>query len=515
MRIIIVEDEVRIREGIANLIGKFFPDHKVIGSAENGREGYECIRERCPDLVITDVKMPLMDGLEMLFKLYQDKLKCKAIVLSAYAEFSYAQQAMRWGVSEYLLKPLVVSELVQAVKNVEVMLAEEESSSPDILGRLEHILFGIIFGGMMVDDKLTPYLEEKYAFPSTGKIIEIQIYLGKYYDMQAERKREELAALLKRKAGIRYCILEVPREHMLLGILYGYEDEHDMERWFQQEILLRARRSGSGETCGYGWIAVDGIGELKSGYHLLSQHMDWNISLGDAVMISYPKILQVQTAICIYPIEIENQLRAAVCAYDYARTMGCMKRFKENFERGQIWQPKEIKESLVRFLWVMINVAKEIGAVRYERIEQQKILSRIMESVNREELWEIAEEVVQYITFSDEGVSESESLSYCVKRAESMIMEYYQSGITLDEIAAKLSITPEYLGMQFHKEKGVKFSAFIRDSRITKAKELLIGSSLKVWEIAEQVGYSDAKYFSRVFKENTGQLPAEYRKTYK
>ena len=96
-----------------------------------------------------------------------------------------------------------------------------------------------------------------------------------------------------------------------------------------------------------------------------------------------------------------------------------------------------------------------------------------------------------------------------------MIHEFYQSGITLNEIADKLNITPEYLGSQFHKEVGVNFSTYIRDFRISKAKELLIGTQLKLYKIAEQVGYTDPKYFSRVFRECTGQLPEEYRKSLK
>lgn len=96
-----------------------------------------------------------------------------------------------------------------------------------------------------------------------------------------------------------------------------------------------------------------------------------------------------------------------------------------------------------------------------------------------------------------------------------MIHEFYQSGITLEEIASKLNITPEYLGTQFHKEMGVNFSTYMKNYRISKAKELLCGTQLKLYEIAEKVGYSDPKYFSKVFKETTGQLPAEYRKTFK
>ena len=92
------------------------------------------------------------------------------------------------------------------------------------------------------------------------------------------------------------------------------------------------------------------------------------------------------------------------------------------------------------------------------------------------------------------------------------IHEFYARGITLDEIAEKLNVTPEYLGSQFHKEVGVTFSTYMKEYRIQKAKKLLIGTNLKLYEVAEQVGYATPKYFSKIFKEVTGQFPAEYRK---
>ena len=116
----------------------------------------------------------------------------------------------------------------------------------------------------------------------------------------------------------------------------------------------------------------------------------------------------------------------------------------------------------------MINVAKEIGVLNYDQLEQQKILERIMGAVNRKELKEVTEEIFNMIE-KDEKQSE-EQLSINVKRAKSMIMEYYQTGINLEEIAAKLNLTPEYLGMQFHKEIGVKFSTYIKEYRIAKER---------------------------------------------
>jgi len=514
MRIVVVEDEIRIREGICNLIEKMFPNHQVIGSAENGEEGLKLILQENPDLIITDVRMPLMDGLTMLSLAYQNerKIKSKAIVLSAYAEFSYAQQAMRWGVSEYLIKPLVVGELVQAIKNIEKQNIEEGKQNPEVLGRLENIILGIIFGNIDLDENLCSYLEEKYEFRHNRPFGMVQIYLGSQYPDNISRVKKETEEFLSSGENIKYCLLELPKEKMLLGILYGYENQNNVERWFQNGVISKT----PGEEipdCSYGWINVANIKELKDSYYTLFKYMDWNISFGDKIMISYTKILQVRTSICIYPNDIETRLKAALCSFNKQSVLKCINSFNDYFDNGQLYDPKEIKESYVRFLWAMINVAKEIGALNHEQIEQQKILEKIMGAVNRKELKEVTEEIYNLLE-KDEMQSEGQ-LSLNIKRAISMVTEYYHTGINLEEIAAKLNLTPEYLGMQFHKETGVKFSTYIKEYRIAKAKELLIGTELKIFEVAEKVGYSDAKYFSRVFREITGQLPSDYRMAHK
>ncbi len=512
MRIVVVEDEIRIREGICNLLAKMFPQHEVAGSAANGQEGLELILDTSPNLVITDIKMPVMDGLTMLSILNEKKIKCKAIVLTAYAEFSYAQQAIRWGVSEYLVKPLVVNDFVQAIKNTEMQLKEIQKQNPETLERFDNILLGIIFGGIEVEEGLENFVKNKYGIDQDTGFSEVQIYLGKQYDTKLEETKRNLEGFLSKKKNLSYTFLEIPKDKLLLTILYGYEDQQEIERWFQIGVISQFRGMGITNS-NYGWINSEGMKELRASYYKLLQYMDWNITFGNQIMISYPKIMNVQTALCIYPIDIEKRLKAALCSYNRNKIHKCLEQFTEQFENGNIYDPKNIKESYVRFIWALINVAKEINILNYDQIEQKMILERIMGSMNKEELKDVLEEV--FLCINNDPYEEKEELSLNVKRAENMILEYYKTGITLEEIAGKLNLTPEYLGNQFHLEKGVKFSTFIKDFRIMKAKELLIGSNLKVCEVAERVGYSDAKYFSKVFREHTGQLPAEYRKANK
>ena len=123
MRIVIVEDEIKIREGMAKLI-ESQTEHVVLGEAVDGKDGLEMILRFRPDLVITDIKMPKMDGLEMVRELHERKLSLHVVILTGYSEFEYAQKALRYGVDDYLLKPLAIDDIRDMLAKVEEKLKE-------------------------------------------------------------------------------------------------------------------------------------------------------------------------------------------------------------------------------------------------------------------------------------------------------------------------------------------------------------------------------------------------------
>lgn len=126
MRIIIVEDEPNTREGIMNMIRRY-TDHQVAAVAENGEEGLEMIEKYRPHLVITDVRMPKMNGLDMLEEVKKRHIDVQAVVLTGYSEFEYARQALRLGVTEYVLKPLELDDFLSALEQAEARLEQKKA----------------------------------------------------------------------------------------------------------------------------------------------------------------------------------------------------------------------------------------------------------------------------------------------------------------------------------------------------------------------------------------------------
>lgn len=507
MRLLIVEDEIRIREGIQKLLGKMRQDYHIVGEAENGEEGLRMLKELKPDIVITDIRMPKMDGLEMMTNAVKEGITSKAIVLSAYSEFEYARQAMKLGVTEYLLKPISLNEFAQALEHVELQVEKDRQEKPAKIGTLEQILYDFMNGRMEMDADINTYLQRRYQMEDTQKLILIYVYLGSRYEEERDGAVKQLRHVFSMYPDLSFCILDLMYRKSLVVVLYHYKDAHDLERWLQQQILKQKPRYMT-----FGWTEVGGVAQLKKGLDSLNPYMDWNLSFDEEILISYPKITHVQTVPCIYPIELETRIKVAICSDDWDKAKALMALFHNSFLDGKIYAPKEIKECYVRFLWAVMGIAKELGCINFESLKQQKLLEMIMEAKRREELEGAAEFLFDYIKPREE---EKEVTHLTVRRVRSMIQEFYQSGITLDEIASKLNVTPEYLGTQFHKEMGLTFSTYMKNFRINKAKELLCGTHMKLYEIAAKVGYSDPKYFSKVFKEMTGQLPADYRKTLK
>ena len=126
MKIVIVEDEAAIRNGMGNILKKLNPAYELVGKASNGIEGLEMIRKEKPDLVILDIRMPDMDGLEMLKVLRQENNGCRAVVLTAYSDFDYAKTAIELGIENYLLKPVKLKELEETLKLAEKRINEEK-----------------------------------------------------------------------------------------------------------------------------------------------------------------------------------------------------------------------------------------------------------------------------------------------------------------------------------------------------------------------------------------------------
>ncbi len=509
MKIAIVEDELRIREGLARLIRRIDPSYEIVGEAEDGLTGIRIITEQRPDLVITDVRMPDLDGLSMLGRLEKESIKVQAIVLSAYSEFSYACQAITLGVSEYLLKPINVGDLTRALKRVEEQIALERQPRRREEGlSLEGVLYSLILGGARVDEDLRSFLTQHWKVKTEGCFALAAIYLGSSYESEAKGMLKRVQAILADAPGFAHRILELAGAKRLVVVALNVEDESALRDWFARSFVPRLREGRQKGIC-VGWGAFKDIARLRDTMLALDASLDWNIVLGGRDLLVWPDVNRQSTLPLAYPIMVEGAVRTAFCACDRGRYESGIGEFMRYLRGDKVYAPKEIKSALVRFVWSVLNIAREIEYDSYAALDQQKILEEITFAVTWPELEE-AGNVLLRLFPRDPG--EAQGDGSIIRRAKNLVRELYAQGISLNEVAMKINVTAEYLSGQFHRATGVTFSSYVRSYRVQKAKELLIGTNLKLHAVGEQVGYPDAKYFCRVFREVTGLNPSDYRR---
>ena len=180
-----------------------------------------------------------------------------------------------------------------------------------------------------------------------------------------------------------------------------------------------------------------------------------------------------------------------------------------SYMEGRDFPPQQIKEGYRKLTHRLLGWLEDTEKLAHTRPEPLRYANRMQQAYTREEMNRILDEILQELV-SAAGHREDIS-NYAIKKAISYIRIHYAENISLEEIAERLDITPEYLSTLFNREVGMNFTVFLRDFRISHAKRLLKGTDRKVYEIAREVGYADSKYFNRVFKEKVGVSPREFR----
>lgn len=240
----------------------------------------------------------------------------------------------------------------------------------------------------------------------------------------------------------------------------------------------------------------------------MKKELEWNLCFPDRALIC-KRVIQKQQIVPIkYPLELEDRAKKALREKNWEDLVSCYERLYEHLVHEN-HLPSQIKESLIRFNWSLVTSQKD------KKEESELGIQKILQRIASADTWnQIETDMSEFMTFLDysEPKTEEPSVSELIQRAKVLIRKYYNQGITLEETARKLFVSEEYLSAQFKKETGSTFTETVRKYRIEKVKELLVETHLKMNQISELAGYSDPKYMSRVFKEEVGMLPTEYRK---
>lgn len=519
-KLLIVEDEDMLRDALMNSIDWTALGYEVRG-AEDGLQALHIAREFFPDIVLTDVRMPHMDGIALSAALREELPQTIVAILSGHDEFSVAQEALRIGVREYVTKPIRPSELIELVSRMAGNFSSGRQRERELLrmrsqlDRSLPLLRKRLLNRMMEQPIEAAELSDLLDF--VGLTLKGESFTACVIEFeQADtppRDRELLecaaADLVQREVMTDAMAFEMPSDGVAL-IYCARTDQVERERAFVVKLMEAVCEALSEQldisaTIGIG-APVRRLTDMHESFDSAHEALRQRLLLGKNrvydVFTSPPEVPG-------YPFEELKLLLSRLRGGHLSEWEGALATFFEGLRaRGGSSEENlrvlmvELVVSCDRMLIENGHQPGEASSRFYRELfslgtldELQLLVSRRLLSV-RDQLEEPREE----------------SSSIPIKRVCQHIDEHYMdSDLSLSSVAKSVFISPTYLSMLFKKRLGITFSDYVIGLRIAKAKELLRLSNLRTYEVAARTGYSDPQYFSGCFKKHTGFTPTEYR----
>ncbi len=494
-KVFLVEDEIITREGIRDNVDWQASGFEFCGEAADGEIALPLLRTTQPDVLITDIKMPFMDGLQLI-KIVRERMpSVKIIILSGHDEFEYAQEAINLGVTDYLLKPVTVQKLQSVLQKLTLQL-DQERKEQDNLKKLQEQV-----------QENRALLCERLLFARYYLVVILKIELGdrsEHYDHNEYQQMQRVVTELMEKNPDIFVLKRDWGD--LILIIKGNTPEYLEE---ERDVLLAEIRQ---EIAKIRYKLTVGVGTTKKHIADISQ------SFVEALVKIQKPTGENNSELnpAVEQAELLNVDKSAVEAY---LRSGAKNEFDGFFHAylGPLGETA-LKSSLIRnyiFVDVVLTTAKlvnELGGDIDKVIPELNSIEMIMSNIRsmeqlREQVSKILSSALAYRDSQPNGKYKN-LLRHAIEYLED---HYTDPELSLNEMAAHANLSASHFSVVFSQEIGQTFKEYLTEIRIKKAKELLRMTALKSADIAYQVGYSDPHYFSSVFKKNTGLSPIEFR----
>lgn len=501
MRILIVEDEPKTREGLIKMINKF-TTHEICGFAANGIEGIQLVKEVHPDLIISDIQMPEMDGLMMLRQLATEKIVIPAIILTGYSSFEYARAALQLGVVEYALKPIDIESFMTVLGNVEEKILKEklEKISP------AQLIWSIMSCETGQKEKMIEQLMKQLL---VNHRMEVTMFLVKPSSLSKETAGEIVHFItdkLNALSVMNFQVIHLSFSFGVLVLIIDTEKNKQLKRMFSTHILSGLLQISS---CQCSFTTIMGLQNIESAINELKALLTYAFVFGSEVILERQMIEQLHFSPIEYPAVLENRIRKEIINGNYEKALKTSQQFKTMVIESD-GKPELIKEYTARFASSVYGVAKEYINYAEPILLYHNLINDLIESKTKPELITNYEKVVRTILIEPEQLMDVDNMT--VLKVINYIRDHYSENITLSDAAGLVGVTPEYLSKLFNQIIHINFVVFLRDFRISVAKRMILSGKYQIKEVADHVGFNDAKYFNKVFKSVCGVSPSEYKK---
>ena len=531
IKVFLVEDEVIIRSGVKKSINWDQEGYEFVGEASDGELAYPMILKEKPDILITDIRMPFMDGLELSRLVKKELPDIKILILSGYDEFEYAKKAIKIGVTEYLLKPISAAKLTEVLNAVAETIRQEneeknlletyfaemrENTERDKMRLFEKLLMGDLSMGEILE------AGERFGMnlgASCYKIVLFKILANLENHVYAEQMVDACSSV-EQAASMMEGVYVFQRGVEGWAFLLTAQDEKSMEesaKILYQNLKQAMKNYTQLEYFGGIGSTVPRIRSLKQSFREADRAFAARFVEEANQIISQKEFEKSQME--------EGLKMQGVVQIGKSREM--LQKFLSNGPREEVKafsdayisriEEENIRSTMVR-QYVVIDVCIVILSF-CERIssanrlqEEAEELQKMMQKIHS--LSEIKKYVVRLLNEAIE-LRDAESgrrYSDLIAAAKKEIENHYMTEeISLNTVAISVGMSPSYFSSIFSKEAGKTFVEYLTEVRIEKAKEFLMCSSMKTSEIGYEVGYKDPHYFSYIFKKVQGCSPKEYR----
>ncbi len=506
MRLLIVDDEAIIRKGLCETIAWDELQVEVIGEASNGQEAIELLRKSQVDLVLTDIRMPVMDGLELVERIKKEGIHTHVIMISGYDDFEYAVQAMRLGVKDYLLKPVDIEELIGIVKKVyiETIKFEQDSFSRWLLHEM--------IGTSDVND----FAAMNCLFSKNKPYRVVCSQLSDYSVLMGTKTSDEMKKMGQQmKENIDSCLTKAGFEctsvfihpNKLITILFiGEFKPYSLVL----EKLLELNQHWSGSNKPFFAISqqYSHIEEMKSAYLQASSIMELPIIYQSPVVYYSPPQDNSRPPV-VYPL---TQIGRLLSYYLEKNREGIIELVEQIFKEFIVngFKYSEVSSICKKIITILEIRLKELGksiTIKLQFHESPDLL--IYNSHQQIQALFIEDLSILYVHISKQ--SDLSKHNTIMEKAKLYIMKHLFENIKATDVAEYIHVRPNYFSHIFKQDIGKNFNEYVNELRVEKAKELLIATEEKVFEIAEKVGFNDYKHFVYVFKKIAGVTPTIYR----
>jgi two-component system response regulator YesN len=525
IKLLIADDEEEIRSGIRDIIDWKANGLCICGEAENGLEVLKEIQQNAPDILLLDIRMPEMDGLQVMENLPPGS-KVKIIILSGYDNFSYAQKALKLGASDYILKPCHKDMILQTVLRVKASIENEQQNEL----RLEQLQNQF--------NQSIPLLKEKYF---------IKLLNGEYDDQSVISENLELfkANIQMRQIAVALINIDYPyhfyeqfsikdAELMKFAIrnictkTLGPNFSHETIEYNGDIIVLMNLLPEQKGQCtplfeqiknqikfDLGFSVSIAIGDVKEdiqkihiSYIEALKSIEAKFFLGTDTVIQYQDIHSTSIENSIYPIQEEKMVLKCIAQVNIAELDTAMERFFIAIGSGKASKPYITRYCLALYLSIYhFCIEKELP----NNENADPIFPKLDSIMKLETVHEIKETLIESAKWVMSRINQKKCTNKTIETAIRYIDDNYSQDISLENISQHVYLSPSYFSLLFKQVTGINFIDYLNKIRIEKACELLKDIRYKTYEIAYKTGFHDEKYFSFIFKKITGMSPSQFR----